>query len=326
MSQPRVLSVGNMLVEIMRTGLDQPHWQAGTYAGPFPSGDTVIYIDAVARLGMPAGFVGVVGGSVTADGRVEPDDFARCLLDRFRRDGVDPSGVVVLPGHTTGAAFVAYFTGGTRRFLVHWRHAAAGQLAPEHIQPAYFAAGKWLHLTGCNLAVSEGAREACYRAMACLPPAARVSFDANIRPELLTVSEIRELCAPVIQRADVLLPSVDEAAMLTGEADDEAGCRRWAGEGKLVVLKQGPRGCRIYRRTEICDVPAFEVEEVDPTGAGDAFCAGFTVALLEGMSLPDAGRFANAVGALAVTKLGPMEGVPTREEVNALLAGGRERG
>jgi len=62
------------------------------------------------------------------------------------------------------------------------------------------------------------------------------------------------------------------------------------------------------------------VEEVDPTGAGDCFCAGVTVALLEGMALPDAGRFANAVGALAVTRKGPMEGAPARDEVTALLA------
>jgi sugar/nucleoside kinase (ribokinase family) len=58
---------------------------------------------------------------------------------------------------------------------------------------------------------------------------------------------------------------------------------------------------------------------VDPTGAGDSFCAGATVALLEGMSLAEMGRFGNAVGALAVTVKGPMEGAPTRGQVDALL-------
>jgi sugar/nucleoside kinase (ribokinase family) len=65
----------------------------------------------------------------------------------------------------------------------------------------------------------------------------------------------------------------------------------------------------------VIDVPGFTVQEVDPTGAGDSFCAGFTVALLENMPLEEAGRFANAVGALAVTKLGPMEGAPSRQQV-----------
>jgi sugar/nucleoside kinase (ribokinase family) len=293
----------------MRTGLDQPMDRPGTFTGPYPSGDTPIFIDAVARLGRSAGFIGAVG----------PDDFGRCLLDRFSRDGVDGSQVQVLEGHTTGAAFVAYFTGGSRKFIYHWRHAAAGQLAPEHVRPAYFQAARWLHLTGCNLAVTASAREACYQAMRCLPAGATLSFDANIRPELLTVEQIRVLCQPVIERAGVLLPSLGEAAMLTGLADDEAGCRLWAGQGKTVVLKRGAQGCRIYHGDTVIDVPSFMVQEVDPTGAGDSFCAGFAAARLEGLDLAAAGRFANAAGALAVTKQGPMEGAPTRQEVEALL-------
>jgi sugar/nucleoside kinase (ribokinase family) len=309
MLTPEVISLGNMLVEVMRVELDRPLDRPAAFVGPFPSGDTPIYIDTVARLGHCAGFIGAVG----------LDDFGRCLLDRFAADGVDFSCGRVLPDHTTGVAFVAYFADGSRKFIYHSRHAAAGQLSPEYIAPAYFAAASWLHLTGCNLAVSAASRDACYRALACLPAGARLSFDPNIRPELLTAAEIRELVRPVIDRADVILPSVGEAAMLTGAADDEAGCRAWAGQGKLVVLKEGSRGCRIFHDRDVLHVPAFPVTEVDPTGAGDAFSAGVTVALLEGMSLPEMGRFANATGALAVTVQGPMEGAPTRGQVDALL-------
>ena len=170
-----ILSIGNMLVEIMRTGLDMPLDRPGAFVGPFPSGDTPIYADTAARLGGRAGFIGVIGA----------DDFGRCLLERFQRDGVDVSGVHTLPGYTTGVAFVAYFSGGSRKFVYHWRHAAAGQLAPEHVQPAFFQDCRWLHLTGCNIAVSESAREACYKAMSLVPAGATVSFDANLRPEIL---------------------------------------------------------------------------------------------------------------------------------------------
>jgi sugar/nucleoside kinase (ribokinase family) len=69
----------------------------------------------------------------------------------------------------------------------------------------------------------------------------------------------------------------------------------------------------------VIETPGFVVQEVDPTGAGDSFSAAFTVAMLEGMPLVQAGRFANAVGALAVTKKGPMEGAPTRIEVENFL-------
>jgi len=309
MPSPEVISIGNMLVEIMRTELDRPLYLPAAFAGPFPSGDTPIYVDTVARLGHSAGFIGAIG----------PDDFGRCLLERFQQDGVDCSQVVTLPDRTTGVAFVAYFTGGSRKFIYHWRHAAAGLLAPEHVHPEYFSQARWLHLTGCNLAASPSAREACYKAMHCLPENAWLSFDANLRPELLTVEQIRALCQPVIERANVLLPSLGEAAMLTGLESDEAGCRLWADQGKIVALKLGAQGCRIYRGQEVVSVPAFQVPEVDPTGAGDSFSAGFTVAMLEGMELFAAGRFANAVGALAVTRLGPMEGAPRRQEVHTLL-------
>jgi sugar/nucleoside kinase (ribokinase family) len=303
--------MGNLLVEVMRLHLDEALHESGTFAGPFPSGDTAIYIDAVARLGGSAGFIGAVG----------QDDFGRCILDRFARDGVDYSHSQILPQHTTGVAFVAYFSDGSRQFIYHWRYAAAGQLNPTYVQSEYFKAAKWLHLTGCNLAITDMARDACYQAMRYVPVQARVSFDPNIRPEVLTVEEVRELCRPVIERADVILPSKTEAMMLTGAASDEAGCRQWAAQGKIVALKQGEHGCRIFHGPSDFEVPSFPVTEVDPTGAGDAFSGGFTVALLEGFSLPEAARFANAVGALAVTRQGPMEGNPTRQQVFDLIQG-----
>jgi tagatose kinase len=307
---PEVVSLGNMLVEVMREQLNEPLDRAGSFVGPFPSGDTPIYVDTVARLGHAAGFVGVIGA----------DDFGRCLLDRFARDGVDASAVQILPDHATGVAFVAYFEDGSRTFLFHWRHAAAGQLAPEHVERGYLADARWLHVTGCNLAVNTSSRLACMRAVEFLRPDARLSFDPNIRPEVLSVEEIRALCRPVLERCDLFLPSLGEARMFTGAATDVDGCRDLASAGKLVVLKRGAAGCSIFAPHAEIEVPGFAVQEVDPTGAGDAFSAAFTVALLEGMELEQAGQFANAVGALAVTKRGPMEGVPTRATVEAFLA------
>jgi sugar/nucleoside kinase (ribokinase family) len=66
-------------------------------------------------------------------------------------------------------------------------------------------------------------------------------------------------------------------------------------------------------------VPGFDVEEIDPTGAGDCFDAGFLVSWLEGAGPLSAARFANACGALAVTARGPMAGAKTRTEVEAFM-------
>ena len=94
----------------------------------------------------------------------------------------------------------------------------------------------------------------------------------------------------------------------------ESGC------GKTVLLKRSAQGAMVFTRDEEFAVPGYSVNEVDPTGAGDTFCAGLTVAVLDGLPLRQAARFANAVGALAVTRKGPMEGAPTRAEVEALMA------
>jgi sugar/nucleoside kinase (ribokinase family) len=67
-------------------------------------------------------------------------------------------------------------------------------------------------------------------------------------------------------------------------------------------------------------VAGFSVEEIDPTGAGDCFSAAFIAGLESGWPLEKVGSFANAAGALAVTKMGPMEGAPTREEVERFYA------
>jgi len=310
MNAPEVISLGNMLVEVMRVQLDEPLDRPGTFVGPYPSGDTPIYISTVARLGRASGFIGVVGD----------DDFGRCLLARFARDGVDFSSGVVLPGAATGVAFVAYFSDGSRTFLFHARDAATGRLRPEHLRADYFQRARWLHLTGTALALSETSCAACYRALELLPAGVRVSFDPNLRPDMLSVVEIRSRCAPLLARADIILPSAGEAALLTGAQDDDTGCHSWAAAGKLVILKRGAHGCRLFEGKTVVDVPGFAVEEVDPTGAGDSFSAGVTVALLDGMPPFEACRFANAVGALAVTQRGPMEGAPTRSEVEAFLS------
>jgi sugar/nucleoside kinase (ribokinase family) len=182
---------------------------------------------------------------------------------------------------------------------------------------------KWLHVTGFSLSASTTCEQAFHRALDMIPEDASVSFDPNIRPEILSVDQIKKLCGRFIDRAQVVFPSMHEASMFTNASDDDEGCRIWRKAGKLVVLKNGRKGCRVYGDEGIFDVPTFDVEEVDPTGAGDAFCAAFLTGLIEGKSLRETARFANAVGALSVRKMGPMEGIPTRAEVESFL---RSRG
>ena len=307
---PTVLSLGEALVEIMRPQRDLPLDSPGPFVGPFPSGAPAIFADAVARLGVPSGFIGVVG----------TDDFGSCLRRRLVSDGVDVTYLSADPDRLTGIAFVSYASDGSRHFLFHIRDAAAGRLGPAHLDHSYVAQAQWLHICGSALAASDASRAACVQAVQWVKQAGgQVSLDPNLRPELLSPERIREICQPVLEVADVVLPSSEEASMLTGISDPEEAARALADQGRIVALKRGAQGSIVLTPLERLAIPAFPVHEVDPTGAGDCYGAAFLVGLLEGWPLTQVARFANAVGALATTRMGPMEGAPTRAEVERFI-------
>ena len=304
-----IVTIGPLLCEVMRKELDKPLDKPADFTGPYPSGDTPIMLNAAAKLGAKCAMIGVVGN----------DGFGRCVTDRLKESGADCSMVRIHPDASTGVAFVCYYSDGSRNFLYHVHHAAPGMLTPDDVDIEKLKGTKWVHITGFTMSTNQDSADAVYKLVRELPADTKISFDPNIRPEALSVEQIKELCGPVIERAGLIFPSKGEAMMFTDEADDDAGCRKWAADGKLVVLKNGEAGCRIFSGDEVIDVPSFQVEEVDPTGAGDTFCGAFLTALIEEKSLAECGRFANAAGAMSVRKQGPMEGAPSREELEAFL-------
>jgi tagatose kinase len=88
---------------------------------------------------------------------------------------------------------------------------------------------------------------------------------------------------------------------------------------EVIVLKRGSRGCSAFTPAMRVDVPAFRVEEVDPTGAGDCFDAGFVCGLLEGRNVEQSARMAAAAGAISAAAFGPMEGRLSPASVADLL-------
>jgi sugar/nucleoside kinase (ribokinase family) len=309
-----IIAIGEALVEVMRTRVDDPLDRASEFVGPFPSGAPAIFADQAARLGPKVGFIGAVGD----------DDFGTCQLDRLRADGLDVSLCPRVPDRATGVAFVTYFSDGNRRFLYHIAHAAAGRM-PD-LNAEYFQSVKFLHICGSSLSVSEEMRGKCYQAVEFTKTAGgRVSFDPNLRPELLGGEEaLRRICAPVVEASYVVLPSGSEAELLAGVSGATEACKALLDMGpEVVALKRGAEGCTIITKDQHIDAPAFTVEAVDPTGAGDCFDAGFVVGLLEGLPLEEVGKLANACGALGATRKGPMEGAFRSDEVEEFMSRGR---
>jgi len=104
-----VLCIGDLLVEIMRPNIDDPLDEPGIFLGPYPSGASGIFVDAISRLGVKAGFIGVVGD----------DDFGKAILRRLEGDGVEISNIKITKDYTTGVAFVTYLRDGNRKFIYH---------------------------------------------------------------------------------------------------------------------------------------------------------------------------------------------------------------
>jgi sugar/nucleoside kinase (ribokinase family) len=307
-----IITLGEILVEIMRPNPGQPLDRPGEFHGPFASGAPAIFAIAAARLGLQAAFIGAIGG----------DAFGRLLRTRLSAEGVDTSGMQLVGGYATGAAFVAYDDSGGREFVFHIRHAAAGQMKPELIAPTLFENVRWLHISGSTLFLNDSSQAACLRALELAKAAGgKISLDPNLRPELMPLERACEILAPFISSADLLLPTLGEVEALTGRSDIDGVAQSLAVKpDAILAIKRGPAGCTVIHHDRRIEVPGFPVEEIDPTGAGDCFSAAFIAGLEAGWPLEKVGRFANAAGALAVTKLGPMEGAPTRKQVEDFYA------
>jgi len=306
----KVLTVGEILVEIVATTKGDGFREPQPLVGPFPSGAPAIFIDQIGRLGTPAALISRVGD----------DDFGRLNLDRLIADGVDVSGIEVAKGEATGSAFVRYRPDGSRAFVYNIAHSATGKLTLTPDAEALMESCDHMHVMGTALSapgLSQVAREAVARITA---RGGTLSFDPNLRPEILDTPGLREALDEVLAQTDLFLPSGEEIYLFT-EADDEAAAVKElldSGVGDIVI-KRGNQGASHFNRAGRTDVAPLSTDEVDPTGAGDCFGGAFVSFWLAGATPETALGFANAAGANAVSKVGPMEGAATREELDALL-------
>lgn len=131
-------------------------------------------------------------------------------------------------------------------------------------------------------------------------------------------------------RHDYIVGNEAEARYLTGTQTMEQAILRLQSEmtrsqARFCAISRGASGCVLFDRSDASAFPAYEVEAVDTTGAGDAFAAGVIVGILEQWPWPEIARFANAMGALAVRRLGARAGLPTRSELERFILTARTR-
>ncbi|HEV2388185.1 MAG TPA: carbohydrate kinase family protein [Candidatus Acidoferrales bacterium] len=257
-------------------------------------GVTANNLTQVARLGVSAGWLGLIGD----------DDNGRIIERAFAEDGMDVSGIEVVPGERSSLTWIPVDPRGER--CIYMFPNVTGTISPEQVLARFaphIRQARHFHTEASQLPLPpvkqamQVAREA----------GVRVLFDLDVSPAYFShagLGSCEDLTA-ALALVDVLKPCKAGALELTGEADYERAARKLLAMGpKLVAMTMGGEGCLIAGRDRVVHVPAFSVNVVDTTGAGDAFMGGLSYALLQEWDFEQVGAFANACAALCCTRVG----------------------
>ncbi|HET6555749.1 MAG TPA: ribokinase [Prolixibacteraceae bacterium] len=146
----------------------------------------------------------------------------------------------------------------------------------------------------------------------------------NHKKVMLNVAPARQLDADLIKKIDILVVNETEAETISGEKIEDSGVEAVVdsllamGAG-TVVLTLGKKGCLFKNQHETFHIPAFKVEALDSTAAGDTFCGALSAELSKGRVCQEALRFATAAAAICVTRMGAQPSIPTEKEVREFL-------
>ncbi len=273
----------------------------GTEFTTTPGGKGANQAVAVARLGYPVQMVGMVGEDV----------FGQTLIDQLKAASVGVEGVAKVPG-PSGIASILVAPGGQNSIVV-----IPG--ANHKVDPAYIEQKKAL-ITAAGMVLLQ-----LELPMETVVYTIEMCSKAHV-PVMLDPAPAMQLDEKVWTQSAWFTPNQTETAFYLGtKLEPETAARELLMRGlKGVVLKRGSEGTYVaVAGGKAAWVRPFPVETVDTVGAGDCFNGAFAVQLMEGKDRWSAALFASAAAALSTTKRGAQASMPTREEVESLLAHNR---
>jgi ribokinase len=260
-----------------------------------------------------AGRAGGLKAVVKMIGRVGYDVFGDQLKASLAAAGVDASGVHATKDQPTGVALISVDQEGQNSIVV--ASGANHTIRLEEVE--------------AMRATFRGARYALFQLetpLDVVEAALRIAQQEGVRT-ILDPAPAQPLTGELLAQVDILTPNESESMTLLGrpgqrialtEAQDVAEGLRALGP-KAVLLKLGDRGCFYWNGTTVIHQPAFEVESVDSTAAGDTFNGALAVALARFDDLGEALRFANAAAAISVTKAGAQASIPDLSEIEYFI-------
>ena len=309
----KILALGELLVDLIPVEEGMRIRDTGPILKT-ASGSAGIFACAAARLGAPVGFIGKVGR----------DELSAMVTEAIRAEGVDTRCLAISDEGQIGLAFLEYTEKG-RNYQYYRRDSVGSRLCGADVREECVAGAFAVHFPGMLLELSESMREACLRAADLAKKhGVLLSFDPNIRREMMGEKAAQRRMLETVSRADVVTPTLEEGRQLTGRQSPGEVLRALRDMGpKLIALTLDREGALLCAGERVIRAWPAAVRECDPTGAGDTFAAALCTGLRENMDPAELARFCNAAGALAVTKRGAIGmALPDRAEVDALLASG----
>lgn len=262
-------------------------------------GQTATAMCACARLGLRARYAGVTG----------TDENGRRVRNELRRRGIDLTDVIIRDAQNQFAVILVDETNGDR--IVLWDRDAQLMMRERDIPVDAIASTRVLHVDDVDQAAAiRAAQIAREHGVAVTSDIDRLT---ERTPELIDAVSI-----PIFAQH---VPA--HVSGFTDPAQALTALRR--SHHTVLCVTLGEQGAMALDATGTHFAPAFEVDAVDTTGAGDVFRAGFIYAWLRGWPTDEILRFANAAAAVSCTRLGALGGIPSLEEVEALAATGKAR-
>lgn len=263
----------------------------------------------LSRLGMEAELITRLG----------QDYFGRYILKFLESEGIGTEFVSFDEDTNTGFMLKSKTEEGDPETAYYRKGSAFSRLSIEDLIGVIdFDNVKVLHITGIPSGVSRSVRSAIYYLMGKAKESGTfITFDPNLRPALWENEEIMiKVLNELATYADVILPGISEAQILTGLDDPDEIADFYFEKGvKYIVIKMGASGAYVKRPgQEKVFVPGFKVDKViDTVGAGDGFAVGIISGYLDGLTLEESAIRANAIGSIQVQNQGDNEGLPDKK-------------
>jgi fructokinase len=314
----KIVALGEVVADIYR---DESTSEIELPFTARPGGAPANVAVAAARLGEEAAFAGSVG----------KDLFGDFILRALEAESVDTSAVRRCePPTRTSLAFVEIGGDGDRSFTFYRSDPAADELlSPEDVSEELLSGASFVNF-GSILLIKDPGRSAIHKAAKLardlnIPTAFDVNFREHLWPSIKTA---RETVDPLFDLSTVAKLGDDELSPLLDVEEPEEAAEILLGRGaSLVLISLGAEGAFYATRAFSDRVPAFEVEVVDATGAGDAFFAAALAHLSGDPGYPsdeervrEATLRGSAAGALACTDYGAMRALPTKDELERFMA------